>query len=592
MKCRLSVFVVLAAALLMPVAGWAKAVEVQLPEEYPVRGGSIQVDSQKFDFVVLGDRRGGGDEEWPVFDRAIEEINLLNPDFVVMVGDLIQGYTSDEAEFTAQWEDFWKHADALKMPLVMVPGNHDVTNEHMLKHWKETYGRTYYSFDYQKCHFLVLNSQEHDVHGEDCIGQEQVDFAVKDLAKNKKVQHTFVFVHQPLWLTDKNHAQWAEIEDALGDRPYTVLAGHLHNLISCVRNDQRYIVLSSTMGVNVDEPNTAPSTGAFPSYAQVTVDGGDVSFAIIEPGNIWSPDVATEANYKAIDELVKIETTDVTGLTGDIVNAKTVVSLNNKLPQPVVIDLSVSGLEPGAWQLDGEPKRTIEVAANSEQDVVLGFTAPVAALLPLPRVLCSPMFGGKALHYKDVQATVSLFPESALRIAPDWMGIGGWDAGLLPPAPVENPKEVMPGMFVEHGPESGYQEDAVYELNGQKLKWQPYSTQSENGISWVDVKPAGTGASDNIIAYGACAVKSPREQDVYARFGIDDYGQIYVNGHAIEDGRVFCTQGAPTFVKLPLKAGWNSVTVKTGIKYGTWAFEIQFADPENELEFAPRMPNK
>ncbi len=561
-------------------------------KDMPVHGGAIMADAQKFDFVVLGDRRGGEDKEWPVFDRAIEEINLLNPDFVVMVGDHIQGYTSDEAEFTAMWEDFWTHAGALKMPLVMVPGNHDTTNEQMLKHWKEKYGRTYYSFDYQNCHFLILNTQEMGPHGEDSLGDEQTEFALKDLAKNKKAEHTFVFMHQPLWLIGDNHPHWTKIEEALGDRPYTVLTGHLHNLISCVRNDKRYVVLSSTMGEKVDEPNVAPVTGAFPFYTQVTVNDGEANMACIEPGNIWSPDIATEANYKAVDELVRIETTEATGFTGKTVNAKTKVSLNNKLPQPVTVALSVTGLQPGGWQLDGEPNRNIDVAANSEQEIVLSFSAPVKAVLPLPRVRCTPMFGDKELHYKGAETSVSLFPSSALRNAPDWMGIGGWEAGKLPAKPVANPKEAMPGMFVEHGPEKGCNESAEYDLNGQKLTWQPYKTQVENGKTWVDVKPADAGALENIVAYGACAIKSPRKQTVYARFGIDDYARVFVNGEPIEGDRVFCTEGVPTFIALPLNEGWNDLLVKTGIKMGTWAFEIQFADPNNELEFAPVAPTQ
>ncbi len=52
-------------------------------------------DPDKFSFMILGDKTGGGEDNWPIFDRSVDEVNLLNPDFVIMVGELIQGYTPD-----------------------------------------------------------------------------------------------------------------------------------------------------------------------------------------------------------------------------------------------------------------------------------------------------------------------------------------------------------------------------------------------------------------------------------------------------------------------------------------------------------------
>jgi hypothetical protein len=48
-----------------------------------------------FQFAVVSDRTGG--HRARVFSRAVEQLNLLQPEFVVSVGDLIEGYSNDRA---------------------------------------------------------------------------------------------------------------------------------------------------------------------------------------------------------------------------------------------------------------------------------------------------------------------------------------------------------------------------------------------------------------------------------------------------------------------------------------------------------------
>lgn len=114
----------------------------------------------KFTFAVLGDRTGGGIENWPITDRAVAELNLLRPDFVLSTGDLQRGYTDDMAELNHQWREYNAHLSRLAMPYFFVPGNHDIYSRDSYDLWKKNAGRTYYSFDYKGCHFLVLNTHE------------------------------------------------------------------------------------------------------------------------------------------------------------------------------------------------------------------------------------------------------------------------------------------------------------------------------------------------------------------------------------------------------------------------------------------------
>src|SRR6185503_15132382 len=59
---------------------------------------------ETFHFVVISDRTGGHRPR--IFSQAVEQINLLQPAFVVSVGDLIEGYTKDKAVLATQWKEF------------------------------------------------------------------------------------------------------------------------------------------------------------------------------------------------------------------------------------------------------------------------------------------------------------------------------------------------------------------------------------------------------------------------------------------------------------------------------------------------------
>ena len=54
----------------------------------------------RFHFVVVTDRTGG--EREGVFAAAMSGIDLMQPAFVVSVGDLIKGYTRNHARLTAK----------------------------------------------------------------------------------------------------------------------------------------------------------------------------------------------------------------------------------------------------------------------------------------------------------------------------------------------------------------------------------------------------------------------------------------------------------------------------------------------------------
>src|SRR5262249_31405298 len=106
----------------------------------------------EFQFAVVSDRTGGHRPK--VFARAVEQLNLLQPEFVVSVGDLIEGYSTDAEVLAREWREFQGYVARLEMPFFYVPGNHDIANATQGKLWQEKFGRSYYHFVYRDVLFL------------------------------------------------------------------------------------------------------------------------------------------------------------------------------------------------------------------------------------------------------------------------------------------------------------------------------------------------------------------------------------------------------------------------------------------------------
>jgi len=281
--------------VLVLVAGGALAAAPAptFPPDVPRIDRPLPFDPQKFTFAIVGDKTSGGEENWPVFDRAVDEINRLRPDFAIMIGDMIQGLNDEQDVVDAQWAEFNRHASRIEVPLLFVPGNHDISSAAAYDDWRRRLGRTYYSFNYKGCHFIVLDTEEARRSGDTPgLTAAQIEWARRDAAAMAKPRHVFVFMHKPLFIYDGDPGkEWAAIESELAAKPLTVFAGHLHNLTRHERGGHRYFVLGPT-GAQL-KPNSDKALGAFHHYTLVTVEGSEARVAFIEPGSVHPEDVAT-----------------------------------------------------------------------------------------------------------------------------------------------------------------------------------------------------------------------------------------------------------------------------------------------------------
>ena len=566
-------------ALCLIITVTVSAQTPNFPERMPIVERPFSDDPDKFTFAIIGDKTGGGYDKWPVFDRAIDEINVLKPDFAIMVGDLIQGYTYDKTQVEVEWKEFWQHQSDLIIPFLPLPGNHDITNPMMYDYWQEHIGRTYAAFTYKGCLFLLLNTEEKHSQPEGSEGWEktwfgdaQVAYITDELAKHKDVRHTFVMLHKPAWLHESSG--WSQIEEVLANRAYTVFAGHYHNLTLHTRNDRRYFVLGATGGGFTTRE--VREYGAFDHYSIVTVDGNEINVAIVEPGNIYPADLSTTEFKTRLRDLVTIQSEIKVEPEGSISTGKLEIALKNNLEKEVDVDLVFHQNE--SWQAAPHQLAfTLEPGQEATGGVVL--SAPSEALLPLPVYDYSVLYGGEQL-YRRTEMVYPVKPSAMQRLT-DWMLLGTFRLDV--------PEEfaasgIVPSVFSTATPPAyDKSDDKTYHGKHGDIQWQEHHVDSGSvNLDGVFDKPEWA------YAYGVTHIKSPNARKVFAeiRWG-SNLGRLFINGTELStaarpgehlfSGRVY--------VELPLKAGWNTLTIHSGDYTGGWSYQMAVDNTMNDLQF-------
>jgi predicted phosphodiesterase len=312
MKSRSSLSIVLACVAFL--FGCGQPSEQAQLFQYPVDGSAFPWTHDDFDarddrftFAIFSDLTGG--ERDRVFEIAVSQLNLLRPELIMNVGDLIEGDANEEREGTiAEWSLFDERADRAIAPIFYAGGNHDLSSELQKTIWDERYGRRYYHFVYKNVLFLILDTEDNAParmreifearekaiaivreQGREAIptteyynmpeqkagniGAEQSQYFKEILASNSGVRWTFLFMHKAPWEREDAEGFFA-IESALADRPYTVFHGHVHTYKYEERNNRDYIRLATTGGAQFPELGRSAD-----QIALVTVDDDGVDIA-------------------------------------------------------------------------------------------------------------------------------------------------------------------------------------------------------------------------------------------------------------------------------------------------------------------------
>ncbi|MBQ5823883.1 MAG: metallophosphoesterase [Clostridia bacterium] len=156
-------------------------------------------NSDSFTFFHVSDSQGGAERHYDKWANVLDTAFTMYPDaaFLMHTGDHV-----DHGDNFKQWKWVFNSASDRLMSSVLMPtaGNHEnhgefaIDDNFILSNVPEqdTTTGTYYSFDYNNAHFIVLNSNEDEDNG---ISQEQIEWMKADAAASD-AEWKFVMLHK------------------------------------------------------------------------------------------------------------------------------------------------------------------------------------------------------------------------------------------------------------------------------------------------------------------------------------------------------------------------------------------------------------
>lgn len=331
-------------------------------------------DPNRFHIAIMTDNTGG--HRPGIWMKGVERVNWMRPEFVVSVGDLIEGYSTDRGEIEAQWKEFLGFIDKMEMKFFFVAGNHDVSNPTMHKIWREHFGTEWYSFNYNGVHFVCMSSEDPD----DQVGAEQLAWLERDLAKHSGARWTLLFMHKPLWTRSEAAAtagnpdltHWKDVEKLLGDRPFTVFAGHVHHYVQYERSGRKYYHLATTGGGS--QMRGVPY-GEFDHVTWLTMEADGPHVANLLLDGVLPADAVTEkgiARFRDFLAKTRIEVAPILiGESEGLTEGKIDIRVTNGFDQPIEFRGTIQGLplrgltvDPAKLEIRAEPGQTADLSVG------------------------------------------------------------------------------------------------------------------------------------------------------------------------------------------------------------------------------------
>lgn len=244
------------------------------------------------------------------YQAAITEINALKPDFVITGGDLIMdalGVPYERAD--SQYVLYQEINEQFNMPVYNTMGNHEVFGiyeksgvspdhpEYKYGMYEQRLGETYYSFDYDGWHFMILNSviETEDRHYIGMIDEKQMEWIRQDLLDVADTTPIAISTHIPFItvFTQVLYGEYAPdyhglvVENARdvldlfeGYTLRLVLQGHLHYLEDIEVNGTHFITGGAVSGRWWNGPNHGVEEG----FLMVHVKGDEFFWEYVDYG--------------------------------------------------------------------------------------------------------------------------------------------------------------------------------------------------------------------------------------------------------------------------------------------------------------------
>jgi 3',5'-cyclic AMP phosphodiesterase CpdA len=226
-----------------------------------ISNGQKKNSPAPFFFIQLTDPQFGMFEsnngfvkETDLYEKAVKAINRLDPDFVVITGDLVN--SKDDKTQIAEFKRITAKINS-SIPVYYSPGNHDIGQQPTqpdIDTFISNYGHDRFSFKHKKTLFIGMNSCIIKANTPN-LEKIQSDWLTKELSKGKRQKHIILFCHYPFFINTSDEPEtYSNIAVETRNRYLSVFkennvdavfAGHLHNNVSAKHGDMDMITTSA-----------------------------------------------------------------------------------------------------------------------------------------------------------------------------------------------------------------------------------------------------------------------------------------------------------------------------------------------------------
>ncbi len=417
---------------------WAQAPAVAVTREVtttrPVPQGAQTLippaSEDVFHFLIYGDRTGGVPAGLKVLRQAVKDTNLIDPDLVMTVGDLIQGY-SERPEWMEQMEEYKSIMAELNMSWYPVAGNHDIywvgkntPQGHHESNYEEHFGPLWYSFEHKKTGFIVLYSDEGDPKtnkkgfnefGLQMMSKDQLAFLDQSLNKLSGANQIFVFTHHPRWIgRGYKGGNWDVVHRKLSDagNVKAVFAGHIHQMRFDKPDDDgiEYYTLATTGGFLHGD---IPDAGYLHHVNMVSVRERGFSVSAIPVGAVFDPKQFTPEFLAEVDlarSVRPVQTSEALVIASDgNCSGKVALKIKNRSARTVRGTLAFDTESGSGWgtTLDHQHVK-IKSGQSYETNFRVKRFSGTEEITSLPQVIFTPELIGEDTIVKLPQQSVTL----------------------------------------------------------------------------------------------------------------------------------------------------------------------------------------
>lgn len=230
-----------------------------------------------------------------LFDAVRQSVKATSADFVLQVGDIVEGLCGSEERSVRQNRealDFIANA-GLGVPFVFTKGNHDITGDGAADAFKEVF---HPFLTQQTANFSSskITSASYSIQHRDALfcffdayDKESLDALEAMLAK-RTARHCFAIIHPPVvpygaratwhvFSSEKDKAKRDKLLTMLGKHNAFVLGGHIHRFNTIARDtpgEGRFVQFALSSVVNTAEPKPGTELDGVKDYTpdQVRVE--------------------------------------------------------------------------------------------------------------------------------------------------------------------------------------------------------------------------------------------------------------------------------------------------------------------------------